>query len=297
MRNGWDYLADWRRNPMLWELDSCSKKSSEYNGDAFFCTDLYAVIIDGATDLNSHPTYNAFWFTTQLEKHLRQQLGNTDMPINQCVLNAISEIKKLAPYGYNQVSCSIIIARINAHTNQLEFYSLGDCVGLIRFKDGNVEKIHDTTVSGLDDYAIGKMVELCKNQHISMINARESEIIHNILLANRNKKNCADGYYVLDLSGVGINHGQTYKYDLAFLDNILLMTDGFSDMVLKYNIYNSFQNLLDDLLDNRASLQCMVTALFQIQDKDIEWTTYPRLKFRDDTTAGYLKVDCIHNLI
>lgn len=61
------------------------------------------------------------------------------------------------------------------------------------------------------------------------------------------------------------------------------MSDGFADIVGKFDVFPSYDLVLQEI--SETSLETVADKLFQVQEGDRDMTTFPRLKFSDDTTA------------
>ena len=108
-----------------------------------------------------------------------------------------------------------------------------------------------------------------------------------MLIANRKYKNKEDGYYILNLSGEGIPHARTLSFDIDDVVSIGACTDGF------YQLVDCFHKYPDDSLFTAmetTKLEDMKANLFTLQENDPGCNNYPRLKFRDDTSAMITKI-------
>ena len=165
--------------------------------------------------------------------------------------------------------------------DKIEFYGLGDCTGAVKMKDGNVEVLKDTRLCALDGGVIERMEELHRETGISVLEAKEE--CNDLLLNNRNKRNKEGGYWILDLSGVGIEHAITCSWPIESVKTMFACSDGFAQLVDTFGIYENYKELME--ATQSVSLLSLCDTLFDAQNNDPEANEFPRFKLRDDTSC------------
>ena len=168
---------------------------------------------------------------------------------------------------------------------QLHFYGLGDCVGVLKLPEGKRFYSLDTSLPNLDNGVLEEMIRIHKETGVSMKEARRQ--CNHILLRNREMRNHPEGYYVLDLSGVGIEKARRETFRVDEDIRACCFSDGFAQLADLFRIYDGYAELLDAM--EEESLQAMYDKLYAAQEKDADCNDYPRFKLRDDTCAVYGK--------
>lgn len=267
--------------------------------DAIGYNDSYAFAIDGASVLSGvnivDERSDAAWFATQIKDHLCRHLDKeSQIPTAVLLAEIIGNLKKdyfrvAADKGLDipSDSPSAGIALFRQVGDEIEFFGLGDCTGVIEFTDGTVEVLKDTRLCALDGTVLAKMAELHQETGIPVLQAREA--CNDLLLINRNKRNKDGGYWILDLSGVGIDHGLTYRWPVNSVKRVFACSDGFAQLVETFGIYKNYAALLDAV--RHEDLQTLCGILFAAQDSDPNANTYPRFKLRDDTCCLWGEIE------
>lgn len=253
----------------------------EYNEDTYAIGDGWVAVLDGATDLGKKSEFNAHWFVNAVVKELKNELSNVDKSLGDCLSSAVTIVRKQAPEGFNGASASVLLLRQVEKT--VEFYSVGDCTGVVYFKDNTSKSLYNSALSVLDQISIDLTVKVSKDNQISMAEALKSQMVQDKLIEHRNRKNTPNGYYTCDLSGEGIPFGDTHIFPVEQLSDFLLMSDGFADIVDKFAMYENFDVVRSRIED--IGLQETACEYFQFIKTDPDWVKYPRLKYSDDTTV------------
>ncbi len=261
----------------------CSSQSS-LNEDNYLVGDDYLVLIDGATNLGEKSKFNANWFVCEIVKFLKVELDKK-YDLKETLRNSINKIKEQVEEGYNNVSCSIIIARVIE--NKLEYLSLGDCTGVLQFND-ETKVLYNESLSILDNKSLALMKELSIKNNISIKDTLQEVEVKNILLKHRNLKNKSNGYYSCDLSNEGIDNADFYIFEKSNIKNILLMSDGFDDIVSKYKIYENYDLLINDIYE--LGIDVVLKKLYDMQDSDSNLNEFIRFKKSDDATCILAKL-------
>lgn len=263
----------------------------EYNEDTYGFSSSFMFVIDGASGLKDNDIMDcgddAAWFVENVKKYLMQHL-HEDKDVASILKESVDILYAQYKERVKEVDMvsmpSACISLFRIKDDFVEFYGLGDCVGVIEMKDGSVECLIDQNIEDLDQIAIDKMVEIAKKKNISPIKARP--YIQDILMKHRTLRNTEAGYYGLDLSGDGLFYAMRKKYPLDKIKRIACLSDGLYEVVL-FKQYENYPALLDAM---EKDLDKVFTLLFDAQEEDKDACIVPRFKKRDDTTGIIARV-------
>lgn len=255
--------------------------------------------LDGASCLTGinfvHPESDAHWFATKVSLGLKTELAKNDnrsiedilrviiAPLKEEYLEGVS--KKGIDIPDDSPSAGIALFRII--DGFVEFYGLGDCVGVCRLKDGSVKSQNDTALSSLDAIVINKMAQIHKETGIPVTDAKK--LCTDLLVKHRGMKNKEGGYFILDPFGAGIDHAVKFRVPLEKVESVSVFSDGFAQVYEVFGIYENSE-ILHNKMSN-TSLKEICDILFAQQDKDPLCNEHPRFKLRDDTCAVYALVE------
>ena len=258
----------------------------KYNEDAYSFSSSHIMVLDGATGLskkNYMSEDDAMWFVQMLKKEIEMHIKDP-FSLSKIIDNAITEIQNL----YSDIDSMDSIDLPNAcislfrfKEDKLEYFGLGDSLGIVQKKDGSIESFEDKKIDELDQSVIQHMSSLSKEKQIPFLQTREEIEIKEHLIRNRKLSN--QFYYILDPSKKGISHALIKEWNLKDIDRICCMSDGFSQ-ILMYPGYSDIKQILDAIETNEP----IEKQLYQYQEMDADCILYPRLKKRDDTTYIYL---------
>lgn len=252
--------------------------------------------MDGASSLsgvNIMEQSDARWFVQRIAGALTAAFAkgpDVDVPgvLRQAIAQARelynAELEKLHKHEPGD-SPSCGIALFWQVGEQLHFFGLGDCVGVLALPDGKRFYSLDTSLPNLDNGVLEEMIRIHRETGVSMREARKQ--CNHILLRNRQMRNHPEGYYVLDLSGVGIEKARQATFRVEGDIRACCLSDGFAQLAELFGFYEGYSGLLDAM--EEESLQAMYDKLYAAQEKDSDCNDYPRFKLRDDTCAVYGK--------
>ena len=276
--------------------DSLLKPGNELNPneDQIGYGKNYCFAIDGASCLsgvNIMEQSDARWFVQRIAAALAEAFEKTpDVDVPGVLTKAVAEARALYNTKLETLhtyepgdSPSCGIALFWQVGDQLHFYGLGDCVGVLALPEGERFYSLDTNLPKLDNGVLEEMVRIHKQSGISMQEARKQ--CNHILLKNRELRNHPDGYYVLDLSGVGIEKARRATFPVTGKIRACCLSDGFAQLTELFRLYEGYAGLLDAMQEE--SLQTMYDKLYAAQEADSDCNDYPRFKLRDDTCAVY----------
>ena len=254
----------------------------------------YFFVMDGASCLSGinvvDPDSDAAWMVREIHnalcKHLdaedprptREILRQILIPIRQQYFNALEERVLSKPDD----SPSAGIALFRQRNNKLEFFGLGDCVGVASLPDGNTFVSLDTNLTALDNLVLKEMLRIHRSTGMSIQEARQQ--CNDLLLTNRTKRNHPEGYWILDLvSDDGLENAREFSWELSSPITVGGFSDGFAQLAEVFHIYRDYQNLFCAM--QTTELEQLWNVLCLCQDEDADCNDYPRFKLRDDTCA------------
>lgn len=261
--------------------------------DAIGYGDTYIFAIDGASCLTGQnlvdPVSDAAWFANQTKQQLCAALDSGDNrttgTILQEIVAGLKDIYLSAAQQQGlpipQDSPSAGIALFRQMGNQIEFFGLGDCVGAITTKSRQTHVFCDSVLPQLDKTVLEKMAQLHAKTKKPLLDTRQD--CTQLLISNRNLRNQPSGYWILDLSGVGIEHAIHWSIPLVQADKISVFSDGFEQLAGCFGKYQDDVRL--HLAMHQNSLNQMYQQLYRLQEEDPQANNFPRFKLRDDACA------------
>ena len=255
--------------------------------------DTYCFVIDGASGLSGmnivDEQSDSAWFARRIRDHLCHRLEESPATPTETILTEIIEeshreycqaaIEKRVEPPSDSPSAGIALFRQMG--DQIIFWGLGDCMGAVQLHDDTFLMFKDSRLCALDGSVLKKMTELHETTGISVIEAKE--LCNDMLIANRNKRNKEDGYWILDLSGVGIEHAVKACWPVESVKTIFACSDGFAQLADTFGIYEDYEVLFEAI--QHASLLDLCEKLFAIQNQDPLANQFPRFKVHDDTSC------------
>lgn len=222
---------------------------------------------------------------------MQARLYDVGREIKDIVLEAVNELndeyKRLLPSAeYDSLATpSACLSVLRLNSDMIEFFQIGDCVSVILNKDNEVEVFLDDSVPKLDNMVIDTVIKISREKNIPYSDALiygKEQLIH-----NRRKRNTPDGYWILDLSGIGVEHAYTKSFPVCDVKAAAIMSDGFADIVDLFHLYD-YKTLMEKM--ESTGLNSLCDELFNAQDEDHTMVNYPRLKHRDDSSVAWFNV-------
>ena len=165
---------------------------------------------------------------------------------------------------------------------QLEFFGLGDCVGVADLPGEKNFYSLDTVLPNLDHTALEEMLRYCKKTGCTMPEAKKH--FNHILIENRKQRNAPGGYWILDLlSDAGLANARTCSWPLDAPVPAGAFSDGFAQLAEVFGFYKGYSGLFDAM--QTTNLEEMFQQLCDAQNRDPGCINFPRFKLRDDTCA------------
>ena len=163
----------------------------------------------------------------------------------------------------------------------VEFFGLGDCVGVVRTRAGRLLWSCDTALPALDSGVVARMTALHRTRGCTVLQAREQ--CGQLLLHNRTLRNTPGGYWILDPSGAGIPHARVLHWRPGEVASLSAFSDGFAQLAGLFHLYPDYGRLHCRM--EQVPLQALMEELYAAQEADPDADRFPRLKFRDDACA------------
>ena len=268
-----------------------TKAGTNRNEDTVFANNFFGFVIDGATGLAGKTVSpcesDAQWFALALAERLKFDLMNP-----KDIRTILTKILKEVNNDFNSFdgaenvpikpSAGIAIYRIVG--DFVEYFVLGDCSILFKTNDGNIFHYHCTDLEPLDKANIALMQKRAIENGIDVIDA--FPLIMDELQYVRNLKNKENGYYILSDDIEAVKHGIYGVIEKNKIQDILLTTDGFSQIFDVFNAYNKAE--LFEALKTK-NLEDIYAELYALQEQDKKCNKHPRFKTRDDATAAHIE--------
>lgn len=250
--------------------------------------------MDGASCLSGvnvvDPDSDAAWMVQNIKAALCKHLDSGDprptkeilrqilIPVRQQYFDALEERGLCKPDD----SPSAGIALFRLRNNRLEFFGLGDCVGVAVLPDGNTFASLDTNLTALDNLVLEEMLRIHRSTGVSIQEARKA--CNGLLLANRTKRNHPEGYWILDLvTDDGLENAREFSWELTSPIAVGGFSDGFAQLSEVFHVFRDYQELFRAM--QTIDLEQLWNTLCRWQDEDDDCNDYPRFKLRDDTCA------------
>ena len=270
-------------------------KGREWNEDyAYLCED-YAFVLDGASNITGeHYTScntDAEWYAQKFGKYLEVALKDKDKSIKEIMKQGIIEVTQnyIEIVGDKKIidmpSSCVTAIRFDKNRRKMEYFVLGDSGIAMRFNN-NIVNITDQVLPKLDGHDLRTMQDIVKEKGITVLEARR--YIDKQMFQKRMLKNKPNGYWILGDDVEACEHAMYGVVDVANGGQVLLYTDGFSQIWETVNLYTLEQ--VFNKLKSGVNLLDLSGELYSIQENDPFCNKYPRFKKRDDTSAIYIEI-------
>lgn len=264
------------------------------NEDAIGYGKDYCFALDGASCLSGinvmDPESDAAWMVQRVAQGLRQRLdAGDDRPTEEILTKILLPLReeyfaKLKEKGMDTPddSPSAGFSLFRQRNGQLEFFGLGDCVGMASLPDGKVFCWLDHDLPNLDNQVLEQMMRLHEETGLPVIQTKS--LCMDLLLTNRKMRNHPEGYWILDLAEPeGLLQAEKRSWALTEPITVASFSDGFAQLTDVFDLYDGYPKLFDAI--QSTDLEALWEALKQAQDDDADCDDFPRFKLRDDTCA------------
>lgn len=254
----------------------------------------YCFAMDGASCLSGVEVMgrgsDAAWMAEKVAAGLCQRLDAGDdrptleilteilVPLKDQYLSTLSEKGLERPDD----SPSAGFALFRKRNGRLEFFGLGDCVGVAALPGGTEFFSLDTNLPQLDGQVLAQMRRLHNETQLPLLQTRP--MCYDLLLSNRKKRNRPGGYWVLDLATPeALVNARQFSWELREPVSVAVFSDGFAQLSDTFGFYKGYFPLFSSM--QNSDLEQMYRRLWDAQEADHHGNQYPRLKLRDDTSA------------
>ena len=273
---------------------SCSAIGNQVNEDCVAVGSTYAVLLDGASGITGtrvlphHSSSDAQWFSHFVGGRICEYLDASHgivESIHLAVEDSRDFIGKHGVTDNEELFPSSTLVAVSVSGDSVDIVSLGDSPAFIGFKDGSLVTISDTRIAELDQAAVDAMVDLSRGRAMTGVQKRAA--VNDILLENRQLKNKPDGYWILDPSGVALEHLNVRRFCIEDIDYVCAMSDGLERAFNLFGLADSAVFLADA---TRESFDELLVRLRAEERQDPDFDRYPRLKMHDDATCFMLRL-------
>lgn len=262
------------------------------NEDCFYLADDLAFVIDGASGLDkiniTNEISDAAWYSHNIKDAILEFQNESD--IREVLFRAVKKVngeyRKLE--GFEQVKDfpSAVIAMARKKEDFLEILVLGDCMCILQKRDMSVERVEDTRIETFDKRAI--QYGMLKREETGLDFCDTKVMYRNILISNRTMKNKPGGYYCLSDDDAAIHEAYVKKYRLDDIRAIGIMSDGFSQILDLFHLYDD-KSFLSTI--SQKDLHEIYDELYDAQCADRKMNIYPRFSKSDDATLLYFEIN------
>ena len=273
---------------------SCSAIGNQVNEDYVAVGSTYAVLLDGASGITGtrvlphHSGSDAQWFSHfvggRICEYLDASRGIVDS-IRLAVDDSRIFIDEHGVTDNEDFLPSSTLVVVSVAGDLVDIVSLGDSPVFIGLKDGSLITMSDARIAELDQAAVDAMVDRSRGRAMTGVQKRAA--INDILLANRRLKNKPDGYWILDSSGVALDHFNVMQFSVEDVDYVCAMSDGLERAFDQFGLADPATFLATATRDSFDELLVLLRAE---ENLDPDFDRYPRLKLHDDASYFMLRL-------
>lgn len=273
---------------------SCSAIGNQVNEDYVAVGSTYAVLLDGASGITGtrvlphHSGSDAQWFSHFVGGRICEYLVASRGVIDSIRLAVDDSRVFIGEYGVTDnedllPSSTLVVVSVTG--GLVDIVSLGDSPVFIGLKDGSLVTMSDSRIAELDQVAVDAMVDRSRGRAMTGVQKRAA--VNDILLANRQLKNKPDGYWILDPSGVALDHLNVMRFSVEDVDYVCAMSDGLERAFDLFALADPAAFLAKA---TRESFDELLVRLRAEERQDPDFDRYPRLKMHDDATCFMLRL-------
>ena len=273
---------------------SCSAIGNQVNEDYVAVGSTYAVLLDGASGITGtrvlphHFGSDAQWFSHFVGGRICEYLDASCGVIDSIRLAVDDSRVFIGEYGVTDnedlhPSSTLVAASVAG--DLVDIVSLGDSPVFISLIDGSLVTMSDSRIAELDQAAVDAMVDRSRGRAMTGVQKRAA--VNDILLANRQLKNKPDGYWILDPTGVALDHFNVMQFSVEDVDYVCAMSDGLERAFDLFGLADPAAFLAKA---TRESFDELLVRLRAEERQDPDFDRYPRLKMHDDATCFMLRL-------
>lgn len=273
---------------------SCSAIGNQVNEDYVAVGSTYAVLLDGASGITGtrvlphHSGSDAQWFSHFVGGRICEYLDASRGIVDSIRLAVDDSRDYIGEHGVTDnedLHPSSTLVAVSVAGDLVDIVSLGDSPVFIGLKDGSLVTMSDARIAELDQAAVDAMVDRSRGRAMTGVQKRVA--VNDILLANRQLKNKPEGYWILDPTGVALDHFNVMQFSVEDVDYVCAMSDGLERAFDLFGLADSAAFLAKA---TRESFDELLVRLRAEERQDPDFDRYPRLKMHDDATCFMLRL-------
>lgn len=273
---------------------SCSAIGNQVNEDYVVVGSTYAVLLDGASGITGtrvlphHSGSDAQWFSHFVGGRICGYLDAFRGIVDSIRLAVDDSRIFIGEHGVTDnedLLPSSTLVVVSVAGGLVDIVSLGDSPVFIGLKDGSLVTMTDSRIAELDQTAVDAMVDRSRGRAMTGVQKRAA--VNDILLANRQLKNKPDGYWILDPSGVALDHFNVMQFSVEDIDYVCAMSDGLERAFDLFGLADPAAFLAKATCE---SFDELVVRLRAEENLDPDFDHYPRLKLHDDASYFMLRL-------
>lgn len=273
---------------------SCSAIGNQVNEDYVAVGSTYAVLLDGASGITGtrvlphHSGSDARWFSHFVGGRICEYLDASRGIVDSIRLAVDDSRDYIGEHGVTDneelfPSSTLVTASVSG--DSVDIVSLGDSPVFTCLKDGSLVTMSDARIAELDQAAVDAMVDCSRGCAMTGVQKRAS--VNDILLANRQLKNKPEGYWILDPTGVALEHLNVMRFCIEDIDYVCAMSDGLERAFNLFGLADPAAFLADA---TRESFDELLVRLRAEENLDPDFDRCPRLKLHDDASCFMLRL-------
>lgn len=283
---------------MLCNIKFASFTLAKVNEDALGAAENCAWVLDGSTGLNGKRLVadesgtDAQWHAAAFSDFLREQLPTSPLSLPELfslgVRTVWEEFCRRAGGAVERgdTPCTLGTA-VRLRGGWLEYINIGDCLLLLRRKDGSVEELSDTTLSGMDQNTLSIALDIARRENKSIAECRP--LFLSELRRVRMTMNTPQGYISLADDDQPVLRAKCGRVRADEIRDICLLSDGFSQYFKLFTLAENSAQFLERVAANDPA--DLYRELTDAQRADPLLWNYPRFKLSDDATLLYAAID------
>lgn len=273
---------------------SCSVIGNQVNEDYAAVGSTFAVLLDGASGITGarvlphHSGSDAQWFSHFVGGRICKYLDADRGVIDSIRLAVDDSSDFIGEYGVTEnedlfPSSTLVVVSVTG--DLVDIVSLGDSPVFIGLKDGSLVTMSDSRIAELDQAAVDAMLD--RSRGLAMAGVQKRAAINDVLLANRQLKNKPDGYWILDPSGVALEHLNVMRLSVGDVDYVCAMSDG---LERAFDLFGLADSATFFATATHESFDQLISRLRVKENQDSDFDRYPRLKLHDDASCFMLRL-------
>ena len=267
---------------------SCSAIGNQVNEDYVAVGSTYAVLLDGASGITGtrvlphHSGSDAQWFSHFVGDRICDYLDVSCGIVDSIRLAVDDSRVYIGEHGVTDneelfPSSTLVVVSVSGEL--IDIVSLGDSPVFIGLKDGSLVTMSDARIAELDQAAVDAMVDCSRGRAMTGVQKRAA--VNDILLANRQLKNRPEGYWILDPTGVALEHLNVRRFSVKDIDYVCAMSDG---LERAFDLFGLADPAAFLATATRESFGKLIVRLRAEENLDPDFDHYPRFKLHDDAS-------------